>query len=158
MFSIPAIGWIAIVIAALAVAASASFARTSLQQVSEALTCQCGCGLTVSNCNHPQCEFSVPIRSQIEKMIDQGMNQRKIIAFFRSKYGEKILSAPPIEGFNVIAWVLPFAAVFSGCLIIVSALSSWRSSQRNVAEVSANDVADNHELRLKLEEEIREER
>src|SRR5579875_2041586 len=39
--------------------------KTSLQEVSEGLTCQCGCGLTVANCNHPQCEFSVPVREHI---------------------------------------------------------------------------------------------
>ncbi|MGC1191918.1 MAG: hypothetical protein WA861_15095, partial [Candidatus Binatus sp.] len=38
-------------------------------QVSEGLTCQCGCGLTVANCNMPTCGFSVPMRAEIDRMI-----------------------------------------------------------------------------------------
>jgi len=85
---------IVVVSGSLALAAIASTGKPSPQEVSEGLTCQCGCGLTVANCNHPQCEFSVPVRQQIETMINQGMGAKQIIAFFRAKYGEKILSAP----------------------------------------------------------------
>jgi cytochrome c-type biogenesis protein CcmH/NrfF len=99
-------GWIAILLATLAVGAFAS-GKTSLQEVSEGLSCQCGCGLTIANCNHPQCEFSVPARQQIESMISQGMGREQIIGFFRAKYGEKILSAPTTEGFNLLAWGMP---------------------------------------------------
>ena len=41
-------------------------------QVSEGLTCQCGCGLTVANCNMPTCGFSVPMRRDIDRMIGEG--------------------------------------------------------------------------------------
>ncbi|MGA9722867.1 MAG: hypothetical protein WBQ86_10450, partial [Candidatus Binatus sp.] len=34
-------------------------------QVYEGLTCQCGCGLTVANCNMPTCAFAVPMRREI---------------------------------------------------------------------------------------------
>jgi cytochrome c-type biogenesis protein CcmH len=137
--------------------AFASSDRTSVQEVSEGLTCQCGCGLTVANCNHPQCEFSVPVRRQIETLINQEMGAEQIIAFFRGKYGEKILSAPTSEGFNLLAWVMPFAAVFAGCFLIVGAISRWRANQRTEARASANDLAPiEPELRQRLEQEIRE--
>src|SRR3984893_8420007 len=73
-----------------------------LQEVAEALTCQCGCGLTVANCNHPNCEFSVPVREKIDTMLAHGMGRIEIIAYFRSQYGEKILSAPTTQGFNIL--------------------------------------------------------
>jgi cytochrome c-type biogenesis protein CcmH len=149
-------GCIAILLAIAAVTLASS-SKTSLQEVSEGLTCQCGCGLTVANCNHPQCEFSVPTRLQIETLIARGMGREQIIRFFRAKYGEKILSAPTSEGFNLLAWIIPFAAVFAGCFIIVSAISRWRAHQ--VAEASANSfAAHNPELKHRLEEEIREQR
>jgi cytochrome c-type biogenesis protein CcmH len=83
----------------------------SVQQISEGLTCQCGCGLTVANCNHPNCEFSVPVRDQIDVMLKRGMSGPQVIAYFRGKYGEKILSAPTTQGFNLLAWIMPFAAI-----------------------------------------------
>jgi cytochrome c-type biogenesis protein CcmH len=152
-------GSIAILFAAVAVITFASSGKTSLQEVSEGLTCQCGCGLTVANCNHPQCEFSVPARQQIETMIAQGLGREQIIGFFRAKYGEKILSAPTTEGFNLLAWIIPFAAVFAGCFIIVGAVSRWRANPVIEAEALPNDAASyNPELKHRLEQEIREQR
>src|SRR5258708_12833971 len=83
-------------------------------QVSEGLTCQCGCGLTVANCNMPTCSFSVPMRHDIDRMIDEGKTRAQIIAFFRHQYGEKVLSAPTTEGFNILAWTMPFIALALG--------------------------------------------
>jgi len=113
----------------------------------------------VANCNHPQCEFSVPARAQIEKMIAKGMSEGQIIGVFRAKYGEKILSAPTREGFNLLAWIMPFAAVFAGCFIIVGAISRWRANPVVEAEVTADGPAqDDPALRSRLEQEIREQR
>jgi cytochrome c-type biogenesis protein CcmH len=152
-----AAGSIAILLGALAVAVFASSGKTTLQDVSEALTCQCGCGLTVANCNHPQCEFSVPVRQQIETMISQGFGREQIIGSFRAKYGEKILSAPTQEGFNLLAWIMPFVAVFAGCFIIVSAISRWRSNQP-IDNAALANLPDDPELKHRLEEELREQR
>jgi len=150
---------IALLVVAATVATSASSGKTSLQEVSEGLTCQCGCGLTVANCNHPQCEFSVPARLQIESMIAQGMGVEQITRAFRAKYGEKILSAPTREGFNLLAWIIPFAAVFAGCFIIVGAISHWRASPLAGEEASAAvSTAYDPELRHRLEQELREQR
>src|SRR5271170_1193727 len=71
-------------------------------EVYEGLTCQCGCGLTVANCNMPTCSFAVPMRAEIERMIAKGMTRTQVIAFYRHEYGEKVLSAPTTEGFNIL--------------------------------------------------------
>jgi cytochrome c-type biogenesis protein CcmH len=150
---------IAFLFAVPAIVTCASPGKTSLQEVSEGLTCQCGCGLTVANCNHPQCEFSVPARLQIETMIAKGMGEAQIISFFRAKYGEKILSAPTGEGFNLLAWIIPFGAVFAGCFLIVGAISRWRANQLREAGVSAAGVEPyDPELKRRLEQELREQR
>jgi len=101
---------------------------TTMQEVCEGLTCQCGCGLTVANCNHPTCPFAVPLRTQIDGMIKTGMTTTAIVASFRGKYGEKILSAPTTEGFNMLAWTTPFIAVFAGAVLILVAVGRRRPS------------------------------
>jgi cytochrome c-type biogenesis protein CcmH len=151
-----AAGLIVLILAASAIAVFASSAATSLQEVSEALTCQCGCGLTVANCNHPQCESSLPIRQQIEAMIAKGMNRQQIVALFRKQYGEKILSAPTAEGFNLLAWIIPFAAIFAGCFIIVGAVGRWRASASGEVSGSGLIHPDDPELRRQLERDLRE--
>src|SRR4030088_616068 len=58
---------------------------TTNAEVSQSLTCQCGCGLTVANCNMPTCSFSVPTRIEIDRLIGNGMGRAQIIAFYRHK-------------------------------------------------------------------------
>jgi cytochrome c-type biogenesis protein CcmH len=128
--------------------------RPTLDDVSDGLTCQCGCGLTVANCNHPQCEFSVPVRTQIEAMISRDMSRGEILASFRAKYGEKILSAPTLTGFNLAAWVTPFAAVLAGGGLIMWLFGRWRSERppSSPRDAAASDSA----LRERLESEIKD--
>jgi len=133
----------------------------TMQQVSEGLTCQCGCGLTVANCNHPNCEFSVPARDQIDHMLGRGMSEPQVIAFFRSKYGEKILSAPTTQGFNLCAWIMPFAAVLAGGVLVAFTVGRWRSNSPaptpvDALESGADGNASNFdpELRRRLERDL----
>jgi cytochrome c-type biogenesis protein CcmH len=135
--------------------------RPTLAAISQALTCQCGCGLTVANCNHPTCSFSVPVREQIESMIGKGESGAHIIAFYRQKYGEKILSAPTTEGFNLVAWVMPFLVVVLGGAAIVYMANRWRSlpaaGGASVAASPQSEAAQfDTELKNRLANEIRE--
>ncbi len=133
----------------------------SRQEVSEGLTCQCGCGLTVANCNHPNCEFSVPVRDQIDGMLGRGMSGPQVIAYFRGKYGEKILSAPTTQGFNLLAWIMPFAAIAAGGALVAFTVGRWRSkspapTSAPVSGVDANADNFDPELRRRLERELRD--
>jgi len=145
--------------ALLPVTVSASASKASQQEVAEALTCQCGCGLTVANCNHPNCEFSVPVREKIDTMLAHGMGRTEIIAYFRSQYGEKILSAPTTQGFNILAWTMPFMALAAGCALIIFTVGRWHkrppapaSSETPAADQTAVDP----DLRRRLERDLRE--
>ena len=127
-------------------------------QVSEGLTCQCGCGLTVANCNMPTCGFSVPMRAEIDRMIARGMTRAQIIAFYRHQYGEKVLSAPTTEGFNLLAWTMPFIALALGGGAMVLAVGRWHSSAPSDSKPDAQPSSFDPELRRKLEKELEERR
>ncbi len=130
-------------------------------QISEGLTCQCGCGLTVANCNMPTCGFSVPMRREIDRMIGQGMTRVQIISFFRHEYGEKVLSAPTAEGFNLLAWTMPFIALVLGGGAMAVAVGRWHS-RRPPAPADSKPGAEpssfDPELRHRLEKELEERR
>jgi cytochrome c-type biogenesis protein CcmH/NrfF len=131
---------------------------TTNAQVSQSLTCQCGCGLTVANCNMPTCSFSVPMRIEIDRMIGNGMGRAQIIAYYRHKYGEKVLSAPTTEGFNLLAWTMPFIALVVGGGLIVLAFGRWRSAPPPLPAGSTPAPAPSFdpELRRRLERELQE--
>ena len=129
-------------------------------EVSEGLTCQCGCGLTVANCNMPTCGFSVPMRRDIDRMIGEGKTRAQIISFYRAQYGEKVLSAPTTEGFNILAWTMPFIALAVGGGLMVVAVGRWHSSSPPAPADSKTgaQLSFDPELRRKLEKEIEERR
>ncbi|MGH7914548.1 MAG: cytochrome c-type biogenesis protein CcmH [Candidatus Binataceae bacterium] len=165
------------VVAALAVtvvmvvpARCARAAAPSGQEIAEGLTCQCGCGLTVANCNHPNCSFSVPMREHIDTMLSHGMGRAEIIAYFRKQYGEKILSAPTTQGFNLFAWTMPFVALVVGGGLVVLMMGRWRggppsapqspsdssSGNSDISDTSNKSVKFDSDLRERLERELRE--
>lgn len=132
--------------------------KATVQDVAQRLTCQCGCGLTVANCDNAKCGFSVPMRGQIRVMLNKGMTADAIVAFFRHKYGEKILSSPTTTGFNLLAWVMPFVAIFAGMGLIMIAMIRWRHAPTPPPPAPAPDSTNSErdaELRHRLEDELR---
>jgi cytochrome c-type biogenesis protein CcmH len=94
--------------------------------IEEALTCQCGCGLTVHSCNHVQCPSGIPLKEEITSQLAAGKTRAEVLTYFATKYGEKILSAPTTTGFNLVAWVTPFAVVLGAAAVIVVVSRRWR--------------------------------
>ncbi len=114
--------------AALLLAAGAGAVHAATQQeVEEALTCQCGCGLTVHACNHLQCPSGEPFKKEIGERLRAGEDKDTILAAFRTRYGEKVLSAPTFHGFNWFAWATPFVALAFGTVGVVFAARRWRA-------------------------------
>jgi cytochrome c-type biogenesis protein CcmH len=107
----------------------------SFQDLEESLTCQCGCGLTVHSCNHLQCPSAIPLRAEIREQMAQGKNKTAILAYFKDKYGEKILSAPTTTGFNLIAWIAPFVVIGVGGVFLGITLKRWSGRGRPAPEV-----------------------
>jgi cytochrome c-type biogenesis protein CcmH len=130
-----------------------ALAVPTTQEVEEALSCQCGCGLTVHSCNHLQCGFAVPTKQTIAEQMSQGKGKEEITAAFVARYGEKVLSAPTTSGFNLAAWITPFLVVFVGGVLIglVSLRWSRRSLQNESGRSSAPASPEQHRDRLKKE-------
>ena len=130
----------------------AAVRQATQQEVEESLTCQCGCGLTVHACNHLQCGSGEPIKKEVAERLAAGEDKETILAAFRARYGEKVLSSPTFHGFNWLAWVTPFAAVLAGGLGISLVIRRWVRSP-GVSPVSRPPVGD-AELRRRLAQEL----
>jgi cytochrome c-type biogenesis protein CcmH len=128
-------------------------APSTTQEVEEALTCQCSCGLTVHSCNHLQCSFAVPRKQEIATAIAEGKGKEEILTSYVTQFGEKVLSAPTTTGFNLAAWITPFLALILGG-VVVSLISLRWSRQRALKELKSpvvTEVADEYRQRLKKE-------
>jgi len=153
-FSVSRFLYFCFLLLSLAIPPASVFAVTT-QEVEEALTCQCGCGLTVHSCNHLQCGFSVPAKQTIFDLVSQGKTKEEITASFASRYGEKVLSAPTTSGFNLAAWITPFLAILIGGVLIGFISLRWtrqrRQGQGNEGQQPTAPVPDHYRERLKEE-------
>jgi cytochrome c-type biogenesis protein CcmH/NrfF len=120
------------------------------QEVEESLTCQCGCGLTVHSCNHLQCSSGEPMKKEIADRISRGEDKETILTSFRTRFGEKVLSAPTFRGFNWFAWITPFAAVLTAGLVLLVAIR--RRAQTVPVPTPASPASD--DLRARLAREL----
>ena len=105
-------------------------------EIEEALTCQCGCGLTVHSCNHLQCPSGIPLKHEIAEQLGLGKTRPEVLAYFAGKYGEKILSAPTTSGFNLLAWVTPFVLVALGGLLVGLTIMRWSARSHHAVQTA----------------------
>lgn len=127
------------------------------QAVEEGLTCQCGCGLTVAACNHLECGFAIPVRKDIAESLARGESGEAILARYKAEYGEKVLSSPVPEGFNLLAWIGPYLAIFVAGVVMFTFFRRRASAVAPVAAApappaSARDQDRAERLRHELEE------
>ena len=92
------------------------------------LKCQCGCPLDIYTCRTTDfaCPVSPRVHADVQALIAGGYSEAEIREAFVAVYGERVLTAPKPQGFNLLAYVAPFAAitVFGGFAAWV--ISRWR--------------------------------
>ncbi len=75
-------------------------------------------------------EMAKEMRGLIRERLERGETREEVMAYFVSKYGEWILLSPRASGFNLIVWVLPFAAVLAGAVGIFAVVRHWNVRAR----------------------------
>ncbi len=88
-----------------------------MYRIADKLNCPICQGQRLSECPIQICQ---EMRAEIVDRLAQGQGEEQIIAAFVDRYGVQVLNQPPIEGFNVLAWVMPFIG-----LVIVLAAGGW---------------------------------
>jgi cytochrome c-type biogenesis protein CcmH len=85
------------------------------------IRCQCGCTLDVYICRTTDfsCQVSPAMHRDIISLVEGGYSGQEIIDAFVDTYGERALMAPTREGFNLAAYVLPFAAIGAGAVGLI---------------------------------------
>ncbi|MGH9321637.1 MAG: cytochrome c-type biogenesis protein [Vicinamibacteria bacterium] len=137
-------------------AAQERLSTPDYRKVNDSLMCQCGgCSATVSNCAMEHCHSAEPIREEVADRIQKGETPDSIVKVFTDRYGLAILSAPPIEGFHLTAWLAPFVVLVVGFFITRHVLRSWRQ-QTVPASVGAQVVPLSDAQRARIEKELRE--
>jgi cytochrome c-type biogenesis protein CcmH len=92
------------------------------------LACPCPCTLDVYTCRTTDfsCGISPQVHGDIQRLVDGGYSADEIMEALTGAYGDFILNAPRKEGFSLVAWFAPFAAVAVGAVGIGALLRRWR--------------------------------
>ncbi len=123
---------------ALAAPALPSEERPTLEELENEVNCPT-CKTTLALSNAPVADR---IRAFISERIAAGDTKSEIKAALVGEFGEGILAAPPKEGFNLLAWVLPLAGIACAAALVGglawraarSGAAAWRGTERPVAE------------------------
>ena len=88
---------------------------------------------------------------EIAGMVDNGKTKSEIINYYTDKYGERVLSIPIAEGFNIFAWLAP---LFFGLLSIFIIITYMRTSKNETIPI-VNSSDSNIKYNDEIEREIK---
>lgn len=129
-----------------------------LRKVTDNILCAGGCGLTVAAGELTSCEVAKRMNYRAAVYIapssegGQGMTPQQALDRFAKDFGEGVLAAPPKSGFDLIAWVLPFASLGLGIALVGRTLINWRSRQPTVEQVVQETATD---MLSRIEDEVK---
>ncbi len=95
------------------------------QSIDRTLICPVCPGETI---DQAQVELAKQMRAVVREKLAEGMTRGEVLQFFVDRYGESVLAAPPKEGFNLIAWVVPIVAVLLGVVAVALVVRAMRTS------------------------------
>jgi cytochrome c-type biogenesis protein CcmH len=121
------------------------------------MMCTCGCGQVLLECNHVGCTVSGGMRDELTSSIASGLNDSLVLQNFVQRYGATVLAAPTTEGFDLVAWIMPFlvsAIALVGTILLVR---NWAKNQALTAPSGASGGALPVAVGEEMQERIRRE-
>ncbi len=96
-----------------------------LNTLGHQLMCQCGCAQLLGECDHVGCPDRDKELSELTTDMAAGMTDQQIMDAFVAKYGATVLAAPTTKGFDLVAWVAPFAVFAAALLGTILLIRRW---------------------------------
>jgi cytochrome c-type biogenesis protein CcmH len=129
---------------ALAVAVCFSLGATDTgsrhNDLNHRLMCTCGCAQILGECNHVGCQSSGQELEELRGFLAAGMGDREILAKFAAKYGATVLAAPTTQGFDLVAWIAPFAVFAAALLGTILLVRRWTVGKKEAgAQAQVSD-------------------
>ncbi len=133
-------------------------ARTPLERkMQKSLICMCGdCGRQLlSAC---QCGYAFRMRAELAQLVTDGKTEQEVVDYYLAKYGsQEPLAAPIDEGFNRLAWAVPYMVGLSGLVLVGSVAVKWSRRRENSAPGTTIGERDaDSALEARLDDELRD--
>jgi cytochrome c-type biogenesis protein CcmH len=144
-----AAGFAALVLAGSALAGPATAASAPRQADLEAEIVCPTCKTTLDQSNSP---IATRMKAFIRARIAAGDSAAQIKATLVDQFGPAVLAEPPKRGFDLLAWLLPLAALGVG-IVVVGALAWTWSRRRDRGDDPTDDELD-PDLERRVDEEL----
>lgn len=146
---------VALATAILPVSVFAAEQPDEAKQIGVKLKCMCGgCDQSAGGCSHTGAAFSGPCETakgmlkDIRLRLGRGETATQILHAFEQQYGLAVYLEPPKTGFSLVAWVMPFAYLAIGTILVIFVIRRWSKrtprpqlATANRAPVSAEYLA-----------------
>lgn len=119
----------------------ASDPGTRFDKLGHKLMCTCGCGEILLECNHMGCPDSPNLIAKLNEQLASGGSDSSILNVFAETFGPTVLAAPIRGGFDLVAWIVPFAVLGIGGVGITWLLRHWRDRHAQAAMASASSLS-----------------
>jgi cytochrome c-type biogenesis protein CcmF len=133
--------------------------RSELQRALEdRILCMCGCRQPMGSCQmRPNCGHYDEQSAKVKAYIAEGKTYDDVINAFVSEYqSQAVLAAPIDEGFNRLAWAVPYAIGATGLLLAGFVAVRWSRRSRASEPASHAATTSDDPLAAKLEDELRD--
>ena len=120
----------------------ASDASSRFNDLGHRLMCTCGCAQLLGECNHVGCPESGRERNELTAAIASGLTDQQVLDWFAAKYGATMLAAPPKKGFDLVAWIAPFAVFAAALLGTILLIRRWGGLRGKSGAAEVSGLAD----------------
>jgi len=123
-----------------------------VNRIAKTLYCPVCPNTPLDICNTQAC---VDWRNDIKRMLQEGKNEQQIRDYFVARFGSQVLGAPPAEGFNWLAYILPAIGIVLGAVIAWLSVRAWLVRRApGTAPVDAPEIP--KEYAERIEKELKE--
>lgn len=115
-----------------------------VETLERTLACPCPCTLDIYTCRTTDftCGISPAVHGDIMRLVEGGYGADEIMTALLDRYGDFILMSPRKQGFNLLAWITPAAAIAGGAVAIGVLLRRWRRPAAAGADAPSAAPAD----------------
>lgn len=115
------------------------------------LMCTCSCAQMLGECNHVGCPNSTEELALLRRGVDANLTDKQIFGSFVEQYGATVLAAPTKEGFDLVAWIAPFAVFAAALLGTILLVRHWVSTSPKLEPAPATPEMDALRERIRRE-------
>ncbi len=135
----------------------ASSPEHRFDKLGHSLMCTCGCGEILLECNHVGCPVSGPMISELHSLLGSDLPNGGILNWFAAKYGSIALASPIRGGFDLVAWIMPFAVLALGIAGVIFLVRLWHGRHAQLAGMPSTGAGPASLLSDSLRDRIRRE-